>query len=80
MPRTTKTTEAPPPPEVTPEVTLPRPSRSAPSAESRAQARRDFIATHMKDIPDAYHSNIGSDPAKFAADEKRLRAALRRSK
>jgi len=41
--------------------------------QAQVSARQAFINEKLKGIPDAYHSHIGSDPAKFAEQEQALR-------
>lgn len=46
----------------------------AQQATAQTSAQRDaFLATKLKDIPKAYQSQIGTDPAKWATEEQAIR-------
>lgn len=47
------------------------------ATQEKAGARQKFIAEKLKGIPDAYHSHIGDDPAKWDEQEQNLRKVLR---
>lgn len=45
--------------------------------QAQQSARQKYIAEHLKDVPDAYHSHLGDDPAKWPEEEQHLRKVLR---
>lgn len=47
-------------------------------AAAKSTAARDaFIADKLKNVPAAYHAKLGSDPAKWAAEEQVIRDGLK---
>lgn len=47
------------------------------AGQEKKAARASYIAAKMKDVPDAYHSALGDDPAKWADQEQAIRATLK---
>ncbi len=45
--------------------------------QTQVNARQEFISQNLKGIPDAFHSMVGNDPAKFAEQAQALRDALK---
>ncbi|MCC6680403.1 MAG: hypothetical protein IT445_05820, partial [Phycisphaeraceae bacterium] len=47
------------------------------ASQAKTASRAEFIQKNLKDIPDAFHSMIGDDPAKWDEQAKALRASLK---